>query len=53
MENTHQDKKSRKLPGIHQFLQMVHKEFQLYGKTSQQTQRKKRVEMERRTTESF
>ena len=53
MENTHQDKRSRKLPGIRQFLQIVHKEFQSYSKTSQRTQRKKRVEMGRRTTENF
>jgi len=32
---------------------MVHKEFQSYSKTSQQTQKKKEVEMGRRTTEGF
>ena len=32
---------------------MVYKEFQLYSKTSQRTQRKKRGEIGKRTTESF
>ena len=53
MENTNQDKRSRKLLMVHEFLQMLYQEFQSYSKTSQWTQRKKRVEMERRTSKGI
>jgi len=36
MEKSHQDKKSRKLLKIYQFLQILYQELQLYGKISQQ-----------------
>ena len=53
MENTYQDKRSRKLSIICQLLQTVYKELQLYSKTSQQIKRQKRLEMGRRTAEDI
>ena len=52
MEDSYQDKRSGKLFRICKFLQMVYQEFQLYGKTSQWTQRKKELEMGRRALEN-
>ena len=53
MENTNQDKRSRKLLMVYEFLQMLYQEFQSYSKTSQWIQRKERVEMERRTSKGI
>ena len=53
MENTYQDKGSRKLSRICQLLQTIYKELQLYSKTSQQIKRQKRVEMGRGTVEGI
>ena len=53
MENFHQDKRSRKLFGVCKFLQTIYQELYLYGKTTQWTQRKKGLEIGRRTLESI
>ena len=53
MENAHQDKRSWKLLGICKLLQTVYQELESYSKASQQTQRKERPEMGRRTPESI
>ena len=45
MEDFHQDKRSRKLLRICKFLQMLYQELQSYGKTSQWTQEKERLDM--------
>jgi len=46
MEDSHQDKKSEKLLRIHKFTQILYQELQSYGKTSQQTQWKKKWKWE-------
>jgi len=53
MKDFHQDRRSGKLLRICKFLQMFYQEFQLYSKTSQQTQGQERLEMERRIPESI
>jgi len=49
MENLYQNQRSGKLLGVYKFLLTLYQELQSYHKTSQQTQRKKEIEMERRT----
>jgi len=53
MENSYQSKRSEKLLRIHKFLLILYQELQLYGKISQKTQNKQRVEIERRTSKDI
>jgi len=53
VENLYQDKRSGKLLGICKLLPTIHQELQLYRKTSQQTQRKKEMEIGRRISNSI
>ena len=53
MENSYQDKGSRKLSRVCKFLQMIYQEFQSYSKTSQWPQRQEEVEMRRITTKGI
>ena len=53
MENSNQNKKSRKLLRVHKLLLKIHQKLQLYNKISQQTQRKERIEMGKGTSRSI
>ena len=46
-------KKSRNLLGIYKILLIVYQEFQLYNKTSSQTQRKEGMEVGKRIADSI
>ena len=47
MKNTNEDQRSEKLSGICKFLQEIYSEFQLYGKTIKQIERKEGMGMDR------
>ena len=53
MEDAYQDQRSDKLSRICKFLLIIHQEFQSYSKTSQWTQRKEGMELDRRSSKSI
>ena len=53
MENTNKNQRSGKLLRTCEFLSKIHPELQSYSKAIKQPERKKRVEIGKRTTTSF
>jgi len=53
IEDTDKDQRCRKLPRICKLLQTIHSEFQPHSEAIKQTERKKRMGVERRTSMSL